>query len=68
MACNCSKNRTAQPTGFARAGRSQQEAQRDGASRVTKVEYTAPDGSKSVGSRLEASAAVARRGGSIRPV
>lgn len=67
--CNCSKNRTAQATGFARPGREAQAAQRDGA-KAQSIEFTAPSGEKKVvGSRLEASAARVRAGGgTIRPL
>ena len=38
MACNCSKNRTASPTGFGRAGRDAQTAQLDKAT-LAEVEH-----------------------------
>ncbi len=67
--CNCSKNRTSQATGFARAGREAQATQREAAAKQS-LEFTAPDGEKKVvGSRLEASAARVRAGGgTIRPL
>lgn len=67
MACNCSKNRTASPTGFARPSRETQNAQREAARQS--YEHTDSKGEKTVvGSKLEASAAMQRRGGTIRPV
>lgn len=69
MACNCSKNRTASPTGFGRAGRDAQTAQRQAATSQQSYEHTDPKGEKTIlGSKLEASAAQRRTGGTIRPV
>lgn len=67
MACNCSKNRTASPTGFGRASRETQTTQREAARQS--YEHTDTKGQKTVlGSKLEASAAMRRTGGTIRPV
>ena len=65
MACNCSKK--ANVTGFG-VSRRQQETQRAGA-KPTPTAHTDPTGKRTeYGSRLEASAARRRRGGTISPI